>query len=301
METNTPRRQRLKMILSPHCFTNLYVWDERRMIRFKSLQLYSIVLLSLLGLSAPNSASTECLPFELSRDDDVALLAAGGLLGMAAISIQSDMPGISAEELSRLDPGSVNRFDRSATRQWSQRANTASNWLERSLMPLPVMLAVTDAGQNEPTTILTMYGETLLLTNATVQLIKGTVRRTRPYAYNSNPDISARLKQSKKTRRSFPSGHAANTFATAVFTGSMFEKMYPSSDYRAIVWGSVLTAAATTGYCRYAAGRHYPTDIIIGAAIGAAIGYLVPKVHEVNENERGASNTVPLLTFRFTF
>lgn len=271
------------------------------MNHFKPLIPFAVLLWLLPGIITVNSAMADAFPYELTRDDDVPLISAASWLGFAAISIQSDMPGLSPDELARLDSRQVNRFDRSATRHWSGRANTASNWLERLLLPLPALLALSDRGQDEPVTTLTMYGETVLLTNTTIQLLKGTIRRTRPYAYNTSPQISTRLKQNKKTRRSFPSGHAANTFAAAVFTGSLFEQMYPRSNYRPLVWSGVLAAAAMTGYLRYTAGRHYPTDIIVGAAIGAAIGYFVSKIHEANLSDHSTFKTVPILNFRFTF
>jgi membrane-associated phospholipid phosphatase len=75
-----------------------------------------------------------------------------------------------------------------------------------------------------------------------------------------------------------------------VFLASVFERLYPDSHARGWVWGGCLTAAATTGYLRYAAGRHYPTDILVGAAMGAFVGYLVPTLHEIEtEGPGGAS------------
>ena len=49
-----------------------------------------------------------------------------------------------------------------------------------------------------------------------------------------------------------------------------------------------MAAAATTGYLRYAAGRHYPTDILAGAAMGAFVGYIVPSLHELEADGPGA-------------
>ena len=85
-----------------------------------------------------------------------------------------------------------------------------------------------------------------------------------------------------------------------VFTASVFESLYPDSSARGWVWGGCLTAAATTGYLRYAAGRHFPTDILAGAAIGALAGYLVPKWHEVEPYDPGldpAAKTSPGMSF----
>lgn len=39
---------------------------------------------------------------------------------------------------------------------------------------------------------------------------------------------------------------------------------------------------------RYEAGKHYPTDLIVGAAFGSLVGWGIPKLHEVkNRSELG--------------
>ena len=38
---------------------------------------------------------------------------------------------------------------------------------------------------------------------------------------------------------------------------------------------------AVTGYLRFKAGKHFPTDIIVGYGVGATIGYLVPELHKL--------------------
>ena len=37
--------------------------------------------------------------------------------------------------------------------------------------------------------------------------------------------------------------------------------------------------AAAVGTLRVAAGRHFPTDVLAGAALGSLIGWLIPTVH----------------------
>jgi membrane-associated phospholipid phosphatase len=82
----------------------------------------------------------------------------------------------------------------------------------------------------------------------------------------------------------------------------VFEKLYPESSARGWVWGGCLTAAATTGYLRYAAGRHYPSDILVGAAMGAFVGYLVPRLHEIETAPESASRkSRPAVTVGFSF
>lgn len=47
-----------------------------------------------------------------------------------------------------------------------------------------------------------------------------------------------------------------------------------------------LTLAAMTGYARVKAGKHYPTDVIAAAAVGFAIGYLIPTLHKKKKGDQ---------------
>ncbi len=63
---------------------------------------------------------------------------------------------------------------------------------------------------------------------------------------------------------SFPSNHALNNFAAATF----FYKLYPS-----LKW-PLFIAASLVAISRVYLGLHYPSDILGGAIIGAAFGYI---------------------------
>jgi membrane-associated phospholipid phosphatase len=84
-------------------------------------------------------------------------------------------------------------------------------------------------------------------------------------------------------RRSFPSGHAAQSFAAMVFFASVYEQLHP--DNSGWVWAGCVGSAATIGWLRHEAGYHFTTDILAGVAIGAAAGWLVPRLHEVGGDQ----------------
>ena len=50
---------------------------------------------------------------------------------------------------------------------------------------------------------------------------------------------------------------------------------------KGLVWGSTMSVAALTAYARVAAGRHFPSDVIVGAIVGSAIGHLIPRSHRL--------------------
>ena len=80
-------------------------------------------------------------------------------------------------------------------------------------------------------------------------------------------------------RRSFLSGHTSNTAAMTFFFAKVFTDTHPDVKNKAIVWSVAAAIPAAIGYLRFEAGRHFPTDVLAGYALGAAIGYLVPALH----------------------
>lgn len=65
----------------------------------------------------------------------------------------------------------------------------------------------------------------------------------------------------------FASGHASNTFATAMFGWLLFKNKYRWA-YLFFLWAAVMT------YTRIYLGVHYPGDILVGGALGTLLGWL---------------------------
>ncbi|ROS01261.1 undecaprenyl-diphosphatase [Sinobacterium caligoides] len=91
-------------------------------------------------------------------------------------------------------------------------------------------------------------------------LLKNTLRRQRPSAVV--PHIEALVKAFDKF--SLPSGHTMAAFLLAAFAVIVFGKA------AAIVY----VWAVLVGVSRVILGVHYPSDIILGAILGSAIGYI---------------------------
>jgi membrane-associated phospholipid phosphatase len=268
--------------------------------RYKTgLRLLGLVFL--VGAANPAFAVDE-FPYDLETGTEAAVLGSTAVLFGLGLWADQGYEPLTPEEIAALDPETINGFDRSATRRWSPGAAKASDIMLYATMVAPVSLAFTDQGSRQPGKLGVMYLETLLLQGGLTFLAKNSFSRTRPYVYNDNPDIPLAQKMEKTSRRSFYSGHTSSAFASMVFLASVFEKLYPDSSARGWVWGGCLTAAATTGYLRYAAGRHYPTDILVGAAMGAFVGYLVPSLHEIEvDTPGGTGKSRKSVTMGFTF
>jgi membrane-associated phospholipid phosphatase len=104
------------------------------------------------------------------------------------------------------------------------------------------------------------------------QAVKITAARERPYA-NYGADVDERAQEQNL---SFFSGHSSLTFSLAVGSGIIAERR--GSRLAPVIWASGLAIAATTGYLRMAADRHYATDVLTGAAAGALGAVLIPRL-----------------------
>ena len=100
----------------------------------------------------------------------------------------------------------------------------------------------------------------LAIATATTQILKRIVNRPRPY--ESYSDIYPDIYESGK---SFPSGHTTTAFSTAASLTLITKKWWVALP--AFAW------ATSVGYSRMYLGQHYPSDVIMGAAVGTASAF----------------------------
>ena len=74
-------------------------------------------------------------------------------------------------------------------------------------------------------------------------------------------------------------------FASAFFLAKVYSDYNPKSKYTKFIYGGTILAASAVGFMRYRSGKHFPTDIITGAAVGALIGYGIPAIHKNNDKK----------------
>ncbi|MFZ1880864.1 MAG: phosphatase PAP2 family protein [Gaiellaceae bacterium] len=87
--------------------------------------------------------------------------------------------------------------------------------------------------------------------------VKDLTSRTRPFA--AHPQIHPLYVVHSS---SFPAGHAATAFAGAVLLTAVVPRLWPA----------FFALAALIGFSRVYDGVHYPTDVLAGALLGAAVG-----------------------------
>jgi membrane-associated phospholipid phosphatase len=73
---------------------------------------------------------------------------------------------------------------------------------------------------------------------------------------------------------SFFSGHSSEVFALTAASGTIGTMR--GYRWAPLVWSVGGALAVTTGYLRIAADKHWMTDVLVGAVVGAGIGFAVP-------------------------
>ncbi len=220
--------------------------------------------------------------YNLSYETDVPMISLGVALLGGRYFLEKEQEPLSEKEILTADRSDVNRFDRPATHNWSEKSDRWSDYTLFALMAGQLVLFSFKEPRNDILIITVMYLESLTIETGMTGIFKSAINRKRPYVYNE--DVPLDKKRNKYSVKSFYSGHAASAFNSTVFLGTVFSDYFPESGFRYAVWSLSLILASVTGYLRYTAGMHYPSDIIAGAVAGSITGYLVPAMHRNKAN-----------------
>lgn len=126
-----------------------------------------------------------------------------------------------------------------------------------------------------------MFVQALALQSGVNLFVRSLELWPRPYMYGTDGEAFDKAREAEgEAYGSFFSGHASAAFTVAVFTGEWFSEVYPNSPYKGVVWASALSTAGLVGVLRIAAGKHYPTDVVVGALVGTGISLSVIQLHK---------------------
>lgn len=227
-------------------------------------------------------------PYKKSKKDLV-LIPAGIALYITSESLKDRRFNLTQDEIAALDRNDVIPFDRGATYNWNTSSQEFSDIPFRVLPLLPIALAIPQFKNKKWDDALTygiMYVEVLFFTSSVTGITKSLTDRIRPYLYNTSLTVEERFNLQEDggaiASTSFFSGHSSITFAFAVFLSKTYTDIYGKNIWSKVIWGTSMTLAAATAYTRVDSGLHFSTDVIVGAVIGSAIGYVIPELHKTN-------------------
>ncbi|MBC5992857.1 phosphatase PAP2 family protein [Pontibacter cellulosilyticus] len=216
-------------------------------------------------------------PYKTSWLKDGALTAAGIGASVVGGSLINNKDRLTQQNLLNLTKADVNGFDRFAAGNYSTSAETVSDFPFYGSFLTPFLLLLDeDIKQNAPQVFL-LYGQTMSLAGGLYSLTAGLSRRKRPYIYADDAPLS--IKTDKQATNSFYAGHTAATAAATFFVAKVYHDFNPDSPARPYIWATAAVVPVAVGYLRIRAGKHFLSDNIVGYAVGAGLGILVPELH----------------------
>ena len=192
------------------------------------------------------SAQKNTFPYEINswviRDIPTGIAYGSALAGLYFVGENLVSRAEDFENTDLISSGEIGFFDRYATRQWSDKWDSFSDQLlwgmgVATAASLAVVLSDQEkvsgsVARSNTATLALMAAELLVINKGFTDLVKGSVRRRRPYVHNQDLTFNQKFQ-------------------------------------------------IATDDARVAAGRHFPSDVIVGAIVGSAIGHLVPRSHRL--------------------
>ncbi len=170
------------------------------------------------------------------------------------------------------EPCPLNALDCIAVERFSATADATSDALFITSLVLPVGLELGRGLDDDSLRRGLAYGGSVGATALLAGVVKVSVKRSRPYTYSNDPQVQAFTRTARGNKHSFFSGHTSLSFAAATSGGVLHNAVSTDDNSRMILWAAGGALAASTGVFRIRAGKHFPSDVLVGAAVGTAAG-----------------------------
>jgi membrane-associated phospholipid phosphatase len=244
-----------------------------------NMQADSIAARDNLRTNFPVSSPGDKQPvYKIKRSVDIPILAAGAVWsGYAFTKIYSKSHSTEDEILS-LSKNNINGFDRWDVRPYSQSIDRFSFYPFYASTALPFLFLLGKETSHDFFKLCFLYLETMGITGLLYTGSVYFVDRYRPYAYSDQTSMDERLRGGAKN--SFYAGHVALVATSTFFMAQAYADYHPDSKAKWVFYTLAGAATASMGYLRLAAGTHFPSDILLGAAQGTITGILIPHLHK---------------------
>jgi undecaprenyl-diphosphatase len=154
---------------------------------------------------------------------------------------------------------------------WLERPMRAATDVGKPVVVVGMLLGIAVLDAAEGVTLARVALVAAAAVNLVVEATKWATNRTRPDGDH------------KRSNASFPSSHAANAFALAVLFARRWRRGAPA------FLGLALIVAISRVYLN----RHYASDVVFGALLGAAIALAVARLMQWRVGEPRASARAP--------
>ncbi len=271
-----------------------------------------IICLVLINTNAQESKDEHKKVYHLNYKVDIPATAGLFAINYYGFNVLRRKPKLDVDQINSLNANDVWAFDRRALEQnysssRRESALTASDWGMNISIFLPALLFLDKKIQRDWLDIAILYLETQAI-NSNLYTWGGPMltNRIRPLVYYD--EVALEEKTGSGTTNSFFSGHMSWTAGASFFMAKVISDYHPELGAKKwLLFVAALIPTTFVGYNRYKGLKHFPTDIAIGTAIGAAAGILTPHLHKNKENQKVSVSLVPYsgkysgLAFKLTF
>lgn len=199
-------------------------------------------------------------------------------------------PNLDSAVVANLNKNNIPSFDRWAVR-YSDKADMQSNYLFYASMPYPFLLLLDHDIRKDAAQVGTLYLEALGITGLLYTSGDYFIDRYRPETYDASKPFGDRLSGNEKN--AFFAGHVALVGTCTFFAASVYDEYHPHKAFKWALYGFATAATATTIYLRHEAGKHFPSDLLVGTIVGVGSGMLVPRLHRYKPGKKQAWHFTP--------
>jgi membrane-associated phospholipid phosphatase len=195
-------------------------------------------------------------------------------------------------QIAALNKSDVWWFDRVALYQdvsQMDNARNISDWGLRIAGFMPFLLFIDRKIRRDWYDIALLYLETQAVAqNSYILLGPLFTKRIRPFGYYTELPMAS--KTGNGTTDSWFSGHTSTTATASFFMAKVLSDYHPElGGKKWLLYGAAIIPPAIIGIYRIKALKHFPTDVIMGTAVGAAVGILIPHLHKITKKNKDLS------------
>lgn len=256
--------------------------------------LYFISCFILINIYGQDSISEHEKVYHLNYKVDIPVTVGLIAANYYGFGVLGRKPNLNAYQINSLNKNDVWAFDRRALEQdysfsSREKALTASDWGMNITIFMPVLLFLDKKIRKDWNDIILLYVETLFIgSNMYVYTGPMITERIRPFVYYS--EIPEEEKLENGATDSFFSGHTTLTATASFFLAKVITDYHPELGAKKwLLYAAALIPPTFVGYQRYKGLKHFPTDIVVGTAVGAAVGILIPHLHKINKKNKNIS------------